>query len=1207
MTSQHTVASSQTRTLGLAALAYAAFVVYGSLIPLDFHYRPLTAAWDAFLQTPYLHLGLGSRADWVANILLYIPLGFLATGWLAAASRSRGVAAGIVVFVLCVLVAVGVEFTQLYFPPRTVSLNDIVAEIIGSALGIVIWLSAGERVMTLWAEVLQGGPASGRALIVLYTAAYLVFALFPFDFIVSPAELAEKLANTGRTAFFVTASCGGAFQCSAKLVLEVLTVAPLGVFLGMVATSAGKPSLRRAFGWGILLGVVIEGLQAFLASGISQGASILTRGLGMALGLAVYRFFRKEWLIEYRKEIRVATVVALPLYLLLLLAMNGFFAVRLESHWIAMAKLHEVRFLPFYYHYYTSETQAMYSLLIHAAAYAPIGLMVWIFRDGPGDRTSLWISAVTAALTAFAMETLKLFLNGRKPDPTDVLIAGAAAAVAYFAATRLTRWSGADRVRPEASSREIPPSHRALSRPVGFPGLRLAGGLLIGVVVLMGWVIAVQPKEHFVDERKLPQLPAPEQLPPVNLPGFKSVHPRLPGPTAAELRTLAVQNPELLRQVRSRANGGKGEIEAAALQELIEPGSVDLGLVHRRLMELEITGRGHEQGKPLAIAYDWLYPRWTESQRTELRDKLVEDCDYIIERIRKDRMSPYNVILYNAPLQALMACSLALYGDDPRGDPVMRFTYDLWKNRVLPAWRQVMGRNGGWHEGGEYVGVGIGQAIYELPAMWRSATGEDLFVSEPGIRGFLDFLVYRRRPDGTDFRWGDGSVFDKSAPDAIPLALEFHDAPAYSLRPPAQDGTTSGWPWGPHTDRSLDDPASFARLPLVRLFDGIGMVVARSDWSPNATYVTFKAGDNYWSHTHLDQGAFTIYKGGELAIDSGLYGPSYGSDHHMNYTYQTIAHNVVTVTDPQDTVPAPGKDKPRPIANDGGQRRIGSGWGVEAAPLDRSEWEAKRDIYHTAAMGPLFDQGGLVVAATDITPAYTNPQSGDGTFSARTRRVERFWRIFGYDRVDDVVVVFDQVTATKGSFRKRWLLHTIDEPTVSPGGFSVTVAPQDRPGHGGGRLDGKVLLPRDAVINPIGGRGFEFFVDDRNYDENGALREAIGKLGPNNREPGDWRIEVSPPRDAREDMFLVVLLPIAGGAHAVHRVKLLESGKRVGCEIVGPNRTTRWWFEPGRNGAEIEVSSGPDAHHYQVRGPATPVGGAAGWLSRIKRLLGAGP
>jgi hypothetical protein len=730
----------------------------------------------------------------------------------------------------------------------------------------------------------------------------------------------------------------------------------------------------------------------------------------------------------------------------------------------------------------------------------------------------------------------------------------------------------------------------------------LGVGAVVGVALLIGGVIAVQPKEHVVDESKLPQLPAPTELPPVDLPHFRSVHPRLPNPSGADIIAIVTRNPALLEHIRAKAAGGNGNLEAAALQALIDPASVDLALLHRRLMSLVPSGRGHEQVKPLSVAYDWLYTQWSESQRAQLRGKLADGCDYVVGVIRKERMSPYNVILYNAPLQALMACSIALYGDDPRGDPLMRFTFDLWKNRVLPVWRQIMGQSGGWHEGGEYVGIGIGHAIYELPAMWRSATGEDLLASEPGIRGFVDFLVYRKRPDGTDFRWGDGSNFENKVPDAIAIAIEFRDSAAYSLLAPPKDPAPSSWPWGPLTDAALNDPAAIARMPLVRRFDGLGMVVARSDWSPDATYVTFKAGDNYWSHSHLDQGAFTIYKGGALAIDSGLYGPSYGSDHHMNYTYQSIAHNVVTVTDPADTVPAPGNDKPRPIANDGGQRRIGSGWGVEAAPLDRAEWDAKRDTYHTGEMGELLDQGGFAVVAADITPAYTNNRSGDGSFSARTRRVERFWRIFGYDRVDDVVVVFDQVSATRAGFRKRWLLHTTARPTVFPDGFTVDVPATGAPGHGGGRLEARVLLPKYAVINPVGGPGLEFFVDDRNYDENGTLGETIRKMSRNGAEPGAWRVEVSPPRDAKDDVFLVVLLPSSERAVPVHRVTLLERGNTVGCEIAGPNRTTRWWFEPGRNAASIDIVSGPDAHHYVVTGPEAPAPRMS-LLDRMRSLL----
>ena len=491
-------------------------------------------------------------------------------------------------------------------------------------------------------------------------------------------------------------------------------------------------------------------------------------------------------------------------------------------------------------------------------------------------------------------------------------------------------------------------------------------------------------------------------------------------------------------------------------------------MLYQRLMALEITWRGHEQANPVAVAYDWLYDQWTDQQRAGLRDKLAGNADYLIHRIReKQRLSPYNVYLYNSPFQALIATTLALYGDDPRGELIMRYTHDYWKNRVLPVWRQIMGTNGGWHEGGEYVGIGIGQAVYRVPAMWRKATGEDLFQSEPELRGFLDFLVYRTRPDGTHFRWGDGAFFDRRVPDRVPLAIEYRHAAAYSLNGCPRRIEPTSWPWGPLPDNSLCNPDAVSRLPLIGYFDGIGMLVARSNWTADATYVTFKAGDNYWSHTHLDQGAFTVYKGGALAIDSGAYGGGrgYGSDHHMNYAYQTIAHNTLTVQDPEDTVPVPRKDKPpRQIANDGGQRRVGSGWGIEAAPLDLDEWQRKREIYHTGKIENFLNQDGLVVAVSDITPAYTNRYSGQGTFSHRTRRVERLWRTFGYDSVDDVVVVFDQLRATQPDFRKRWLLHTIELPERTDHGFSVTIMPDARTGHSGGHLEGYILLPKTPRV-----------------------------------------------------------------------------------------------------------------------------------------------
>jgi VanZ family protein len=1148
---------------GLAALGYGALIFYGSLYPFS-GWTTARVTLFAFLASPWpAHL---SRADVVTNVLAYIPLGLLLARWWRKGGARLG--AIVVPTLLGALLSLAMEFTQQFLPARVASVSDLLANALGSLVGALL---AGVILPQSlpWAILMRRRNlwfGSGR-LVDLGLVAIGLWALSQLTPLVPSLDLGNL--RHGLAPIWQTLQHPERFNFTQWATYEFY-VAGLAL-LALTLAAPGQRVFARFFG--------------FVACLLVLKIAIVTRQLSLE---AVTGALAALVLALPFRSLRPATVAGVSA----LFIVGGFTIAELAS--APSGATQPFNWVPF--------VGQMENPLIGIASILedlwPAAALAYLARYACPAHLGRVVAAAGAlalALLAFGLEWYQQYLPGRYGDFTVVLLATGTWLV--FWSTPVTA-AGIDTA--EIGAPKAAPVRRKR------PTWRIAGTLgLAATTGLAALVLGQRAVEVRVDESRLPQLPAPEQLPPVDLPRFKYAHPRLPSPSAADLAAISSRNPQFLREARARAAGGRGNFDAAALQELVEPGSVDLNVLHGRLMALKFSFRGHDQGKPLALAYDWLYDHWSDAQRVQLRGKLADGCDYLIERIRKERMSPYNVILYNAPFQALMACSLALYGDDPRGEPIMRFSYDLWKNRVLPSWRQIMGRNGGWHEGGEYVGIGIGQAIYQVPAMWRSATGEDLFASEPGIRGFLDFLVYHTRPDGTDYRWGDGGWFDKIVPDALPLALEFRHAPAYSMHP-GGDLAPAGWPWGPLNDTSLNDPTSFARLPLARQFDGIGMLVARSDWSPSATYVTFKAGDNHWSHMHLDQGAFTIYKGGELAIDSGLYGPSYGDDHHMNYSYQSIAHNIVTVTDPKDTVPAPGKEQPRSIANDGGQRRVGSGWGVEAAPLDRAEWEAKREIYHTATMGPLLDQDGLAVVAADITPAYTNAASGSGTFSARTRRVERFWRVFGYDRIDDVVVVFDQVTATNASFRKRWLLHTLDAPSISSDGFRVAVAPQERPGHGGGRLEGRVLLPKQAVINAVGGRGLEFLVDDKNYDENGTLQELIRKLGPNRGEPGKWRIEVSPPQDATDDQFLVVLLPTAGSSTPNHRVRLLESGKRVGCEVVGPNRTVRWWFEPGRNHAEIEVLAGSDSHRYQVSGPEAPPPGRSDWLTRMRSLFRAG-
>ena len=120
------------RVANLWLLAYLPFVVYGSLVPLDFRPMPPGQAWPIFQQIPFLR-SASDRAPTGS------PTACSTCRWASccharAGSGGRTVGLGADV-ALCAALATGVEFAQLFFPPRTVSQNDLLAEYIGSAWG----------------------------------------------------------------------------------------------------------------------------------------------------------------------------------------------------------------------------------------------------------------------------------------------------------------------------------------------------------------------------------------------------------------------------------------------------------------------------------------------------------------------------------------------------------------------------------------------------------------------------------------------------------------------------------------------------------------------------------------------------------------------------------------------------------------------------------------------------------------------------------------------------------------------------------------------------------------------------------------------------------------------------------------------------------------------------------------------------------------
>ena len=92
-------------------------------------------------------------------------------------------------------------------------------------------------------------------------------------------------------------------------------------------------------------------------------------------------------------------------------------------------------------------------MLIQAGAYAPVAFIVW-HMCSEGKKPAR-LTAASAFMLALGIEGLKLFLVDERPDPTNLLIAAAAATLAGASIHRLvSRWEGLERTPVHRSKHE---------------------------------------------------------------------------------------------------------------------------------------------------------------------------------------------------------------------------------------------------------------------------------------------------------------------------------------------------------------------------------------------------------------------------------------------------------------------------------------------------------------------------------------------------------------------------------------------------------------------------------------------------------------------------------------------------------------------------------------------------------------------------------
>ena len=424
-----------------AAILYLVFVVYGSLVPLRPVPIPFDEAWQRFLAIRTLRLGILARADWVANLLLMLPLAFL---WLAALGTGRGTAGRAIlsaaVLSSCIALALAIEFTQVYFPQRTVSLNDIVAEGIGATLGVVLWWVTGDRVarwLRRWQET-RGAPNLAEQAVWAYAGLLVLYNLLPLDLAPSPWDLLQKFRE-GR---LVLVPFG--FETSdvpARLYEVASGIAVWAPLAALWVLSRRKTPVQS---WVAATGVaaIIEVVQLFVYTRVSDVTDVLIAALGAAIGAwGIARFVRHSAQAAPRSDEAararwIASGVALGMAWLAVVAVVFWypFDVRMERAFV-LSRLELLRKVPFQSYYFTSEFMAITQAFRHALFLVPWGAALGIAGVPLTRGRWQWVyhafAVCASILVPAAIEVGQLALPGKYPDSTDLALEAIGALAGY--------------------------------------------------------------------------------------------------------------------------------------------------------------------------------------------------------------------------------------------------------------------------------------------------------------------------------------------------------------------------------------------------------------------------------------------------------------------------------------------------------------------------------------------------------------------------------------------------------------------------------------------------------------------------------------------------------------------------------------------------------------------------------------------------------
>lgn len=427
------------RHYALLAAAFAVFALYGSLVPLEFHPLPWAEAQRRWSEVCAKPIRVESRSDWAANILLFVPLGFLG---MAALCVDRGRMAdwwAVPTAAAWAGFSAFLEFSQLYFPPRDSSINDMAAESLGAVVGIVTWVAAG-RPLARWArEAWAGAGADGTAVRLLagYVVLLLVVQVFPPNLTISPVELYHRykagLVRPVPFAFWMVDPRGGV----KKMVEGAAWFLPLGLLASRLPRwrgAAGRAAWE-VLAFGAAAAAAAEFLRLFVVTHSCDASDVVTNGLAVLVG----------WFVGLDMAKSAFRGLAAGAWVIGLVYLNWLpFDFRFDE--ASLARWREIYWLPFADYLQASYLDEAQGAADKVMQFLALGaLLAAAFRPAGGRGRAAVLAA--AWLLALVFEAGQLFLPTRYASLTDVLVETTGAGIG------LVTWGQLERARRRSAVR----------------------------------------------------------------------------------------------------------------------------------------------------------------------------------------------------------------------------------------------------------------------------------------------------------------------------------------------------------------------------------------------------------------------------------------------------------------------------------------------------------------------------------------------------------------------------------------------------------------------------------------------------------------------------------------------------------------------------------------------------------------------------------